>query len=153
MKEAPPACALAIPVERLEVRAYQVPTDGPGGMESDGTLTWHDTTCVVVLVSGGGQAGLGYTYGDIAVAHLIDSTLASVAIGADALTPATTWHAMFARLRMQAARDRRDGGLRGGQRAVGPARVVTRPPALPDLARVPRPGAGVRQRRVHQLPA
>ena len=25
MKEAPPACAPAIPVERLEVRAYQVP--------------------------------------------------------------------------------------------------------------------------------
>ena len=53
MKEAATACAPAVPVERLEVRAYQVPTDGPGGVESDGTLTWHDTTCVVVHVSRG----------------------------------------------------------------------------------------------------
>ena len=97
--EKAPGCAPAVPVERLEVRAYQFPTDGPGGLESDGTFTWRDTTCVVVQAAGGGQTGLGYTYGDIAAAHLIDSALAEVAVGSDALSPAQAWRSMAARLR------------------------------------------------------
>ncbi len=153
MKEAATACAPAVPVERLEVRAYQVPTDGPGGVESDGTLTWHDTTCVVVPVSGGGQAGIGYTYGDIAVAHLIDSALASLAVGADALTPAPTWLAMFARLRNAGRPGIGAMAVSAVDIALWDLRAAARPPALPDLARVPQPGAGLRQRRIHQLPA
>jgi L-alanine-DL-glutamate epimerase-like enolase superfamily enzyme len=86
-------------VERLEVSAYRIPTDGPGGQESDGTLMWDSTTCIVVAASGGGRTGVGYTYGDVAVAHLIDSTLATLALWSDALSPAATWHSMFAQLR------------------------------------------------------
>jgi hypothetical protein len=43
-----------VPIERLEVAAYTVPTDRP---ESDGTLEWESTTIVVVDVSAGGAAG------------------------------------------------------------------------------------------------
>jgi L-alanine-DL-glutamate epimerase-like enolase superfamily enzyme len=93
------ADGVTVPVESVEVRAYQVPTDGPDGKESDGTLEWGSTTCVVVRVSGGGQTGLGYTYGDVATAHLVDSTLAGLALGADATAPPVLWQTMVAQLR------------------------------------------------------
>jgi L-alanine-DL-glutamate epimerase-like enolase superfamily enzyme len=99
MNDGAPASATGVPVERMEVLAYQIPVDGPGGEESDGTLAWASTTCIVVLAGGGGQTGIGYTYGDIAVAHLIDSVLAGAAVGSDALSPSATWHSMFAQLR------------------------------------------------------
>jgi L-alanine-DL-glutamate epimerase-like enolase superfamily enzyme len=88
-----------VPVERVEVLACQIPTDGPDGRESDGTLEWDATTCVVVLASAGGHTGLGYTYGDVAAAHLIGSKLAQLTLGADALAPAALWHSMFAQIR------------------------------------------------------
>jgi hypothetical protein len=47
------------PVERLDVSAYTVPTDGPDGEESDGTLTWDSTTMIVVEAHGGGDVGVG----------------------------------------------------------------------------------------------
>jgi L-alanine-DL-glutamate epimerase-like enolase superfamily enzyme len=94
-----PVSTRCVPVERLEVLAYEVPTDGPDGKESDGTLEWASTTCVVVRASAGGHTGLGYTYGDISVAHLIDSNLPGQALGADALTPPAVWRSMFHQLR------------------------------------------------------
>jgi len=39
-----------IPVEKLEVSAYTVPTDLP---ESDGTLAWNRTTLVLVELHAG----------------------------------------------------------------------------------------------------
>jgi hypothetical protein len=77
-----------VPVERVEVRAYQIPTDGPDGKESDGTLEWDATTCVVVLASAAGHTGLGYTYtyGDVAAAHLIGSAR-TVKANASSATP------------------------------------------------------------------
>lgn len=89
----------AVPVERLEVRAYQIPTDGPAGKESDGTLEWSSTTCVVVEASAGGSTGLGYTYGETAVATLIDAKLAGLVVGRDAMAPAALWRRMFDQLR------------------------------------------------------
>ncbi|MGE5291580.1 MAG: enolase C-terminal domain-like protein [Micromonosporaceae bacterium] len=88
-----------VPVERIEVLAYTVPTDGPDGRESDGTLEWDSTTCIVVLASAAGETGLGYTYGDVAAAHLIDSKLAGLAVGADSLAPPALWRSMSAQLR------------------------------------------------------
>ena len=44
-------------IERLAVRAYQVPTDAP---EADGTFAWRSTTLVVVEVEAGDGTGLGY---------------------------------------------------------------------------------------------
>src|SRR5205814_100237 len=46
-------------VERLDVSAYEIPTDAP---ESDGTFEWDSTTIVVVEAHAGGKGGLGYTY-------------------------------------------------------------------------------------------
>ncbi|MGH7718480.1 MAG: enolase C-terminal domain-like protein [Gemmatimonadaceae bacterium] len=81
----------AAPVERVDVSAYAVPTDGP---ESDGTFEWHSTTLVVVEVSAGGARGLGYTYADTATARLIADTLAGVVAGHDAMAVPGAWAAM-----------------------------------------------------------
>jgi L-alanine-DL-glutamate epimerase-like enolase superfamily enzyme len=89
----------AAPVETVEVLAYTIPTDGPDGKEADGTLEWESTTCVVVLASAEGHTGLGYTYGETATAALIDSKLASLVLGADALAPPALWQTMSAQLR------------------------------------------------------
>lgn len=83
-------------VERLDVGAYTVPLDEP---ESDGTLAWDSTTCVVVHAMAGGQVGLGYTYGAEAVAKLIHSKLAETVEGADALSPQAAWASMQRALR------------------------------------------------------
>jgi L-alanine-DL-glutamate epimerase-like enolase superfamily enzyme len=83
-------------VEELEVSAFTVPTDEP---ESDGTLEWDSTTIVVVEVSGGDERGLGYTYGETAVATLIDSKLRELVEGADAMAPPACWAAMQRALR------------------------------------------------------
>ncbi len=94
-----PVSSTTVPIEGLEVLAYEVPTDGPDGRESDGTLEWSSTTCIVVVVRAGGQSGLGYTYGDVSVAHLINTKLASLVLGMDALVPGRIWRRMFTELR------------------------------------------------------
>ena len=81
----------SIPVERIEVSAYTVPTDFP---ESDGTLRWDSTTMVLVEAIGGGRRGLGYTYGDLSVGKFVESKLASTVEGADAMSPPAAWKAM-----------------------------------------------------------
>jgi L-alanine-DL-glutamate epimerase-like enolase superfamily enzyme len=73
-----------VAVETLSVSAYTVPTDEP---ESDGTLEWDSTTIVVVEVRGGGETGLGYTYGPAAIAALIDVELRPIVHGSNAITP------------------------------------------------------------------
>ncbi|MGI8580453.1 MAG: enolase C-terminal domain-like protein [Solirubrobacteraceae bacterium] len=83
-------------IERLEVGAYVVPTDAP---EADGTLSWDATTLVVVHARAGGRRGLGYTYADPATAKLIQSKLAGVVEGADALSPPAAWRRMVAQTR------------------------------------------------------
>ena len=83
----------------VRAHAFTVPTDGPGGVESDGTLEWDSTTMVLVEVCSGGQGGIGYTYGELSVATFIESKLAPVVLGADASTPATNWRRMFSAIR------------------------------------------------------
>jgi L-alanine-DL-glutamate epimerase-like enolase superfamily enzyme len=84
------------PVEELEVAAYTVPTDAP---EADGTLSWDSTTIVVVHAYGAGEWGLGYTYADVATAKLIESKLAGVVQGGDAMSPQGAWKAMVGAIR------------------------------------------------------
>jgi L-alanine-DL-glutamate epimerase-like enolase superfamily enzyme len=71
-------------IDCVEATAYTIPTDAP---ESDGTFAWDSTTIVVVEVHGGGERGLGYTYGPAAVARIVTDLLADAARGADALRP------------------------------------------------------------------
>lgn len=87
------------PIDQLRVHAFTIPTDGPDGVESDGTLEWTSTTLVLVEACGGGRVGIGYTYGPVAVARFVESELAALVIGAEALTPALTWRRMFAAIR------------------------------------------------------
>jgi L-alanine-DL-glutamate epimerase-like enolase superfamily enzyme len=79
------------PVDELEVAAYTVPTDAP---EADGTLAWDATTIVVVHAHSGDEWGLGYTYADVSTAKLVESKLAGVVQGRDALDPPAIWAAM-----------------------------------------------------------
>lgn len=84
------------PVEALEVTACTVPTDAP---EADGTLAWDSTTIVVVRARGGGETGLGYTYADVSTARLVETKLAGIVAGREAMAPQDSWAAMVAQTR------------------------------------------------------
>jgi L-alanine-DL-glutamate epimerase-like enolase superfamily enzyme len=84
------------PVGRLAVSAYTVPTDEP---ESDGTFEWDSTTIVIVEAHGGGERGLGYTYGPAAAGKLVEELLVDVVRGREAMDVEATWLAMGAALR------------------------------------------------------
>ncbi|MGZ3461373.1 MAG: enolase C-terminal domain-like protein, partial [Archangium sp.] len=71
-----------VPIERIEARAYEIPTDSP---EADGTLSWDSTTLVAVELTAGGKRGLGYTYADASAASLINRTLAQELQGEDVM--------------------------------------------------------------------
>jgi L-alanine-DL-glutamate epimerase-like enolase superfamily enzyme len=81
----------SVPIERLEVSAYTIPTDLP---EADGTLEWNSTTMVLVQAYAGGKTGLGYTYSSRAAATMIVEKLKKVVEGRNALSVAEPWHAM-----------------------------------------------------------
>jgi L-alanine-DL-glutamate epimerase-like enolase superfamily enzyme len=85
-----------VPIQKLEVSAYVVPTDFP---ESDGTYAWKKTTLVLVEATAGGKTGIGYTYADTATAALIRDTLAEVVRGRDAMAVPGAWSAMVAAIR------------------------------------------------------
>jgi L-alanine-DL-glutamate epimerase-like enolase superfamily enzyme len=85
-----------VSIERVAVSSYTVPTDFP---ESDGTVEWDRTTIVMVTASAAGEQGLGYTYADVATATLIEHELRPIVEGADALSPAATYMAMWRRIR------------------------------------------------------
>jgi L-alanine-DL-glutamate epimerase-like enolase superfamily enzyme len=85
-----------VPISSLDVAAYTIPTDRP---ESDGTLEWSETTLVVVHASAGGARGIGYTYADVATARLIESKLAGVVRGRDAMAVPGAWAAMVRSIR------------------------------------------------------
>jgi L-alanine-DL-glutamate epimerase-like enolase superfamily enzyme len=90
---------MGVPVEQVRVHAFTVPTDGPDGSESDGTLDWDSTTLVLVEARAGGETGIGYTYGDVSTAVFIESNLVSVVTGADAFAPGDCWNRMYAAIR------------------------------------------------------
>jgi len=90
------AHATGTPIRATDVAAFTVPTDAP---ESDGTLAWSSTTIVVAECRAGNEVGLGYTYGDVATARLVDSLLGEVVAGRDAFTVSATWDAMVASIR------------------------------------------------------
>lgn len=58
----PDAC-----IEDIHLSTYIIPTDAP---EADGTLAWDSTTLVLAEIRAGGKLGLGYTYGNGAIAKI-----------------------------------------------------------------------------------
>ncbi len=85
-----------IPITRVEVAAYRIPTDYP---EADGTVAWDATTMVVVHVDAGGKTGLGFGYADTATAVFIQEILTKVVEEKNAMAPTRTWVAMTRAIR------------------------------------------------------
>ena len=79
-------------IEALESRCYVVPTDRP---EGDGTLTWDETTVVVVHARAGGRTGLGWTYGAFAGHVLVGEKLQSTVQGLSAMDVGAANEAML----------------------------------------------------------
>jgi L-alanine-DL-glutamate epimerase-like enolase superfamily enzyme len=88
--------ASSIPIEKVEVCAYKVPTDYP---ESDGTLEWDKTTIVIVEIEAAGMRGLGYTYADTSTAKLIRDLLGGAVEGCDALDVPAIWRKLMRAIR------------------------------------------------------
>jgi L-alanine-DL-glutamate epimerase-like enolase superfamily enzyme len=86
-------------VDDIRVHAFTVATDGPDGVEQDGTATWSATTMVLVQARAAGVTGIGYTYGAAAAAHFVESELAPVVTGMDAMAPPAASAAMGAAIR------------------------------------------------------
>jgi L-alanine-DL-glutamate epimerase-like enolase superfamily enzyme len=78
-------------VDGVTAEVYEVPTDRP---EADGTLAWSKTTLVLARVTGGGAAGLGYTYASGACKPLIEGELAAAVTGVCTLDTGAAWQAM-----------------------------------------------------------
>lgn len=91
MKRFPVRNSDFIPIEKLEVSSYTIPTDFP---ESDGTLEWDSTTIVLVHARAAGRAGIGYTYTDDAAAKLIHGKLKKKIEGQNALSVSGPWREM-----------------------------------------------------------
>jgi L-alanine-DL-glutamate epimerase-like enolase superfamily enzyme len=85
-----------VPINRIEVSVYTVPTDNP---ESDGTLEWQSTTIVLVNAFAGDRVGLGYTYADASTGVLIHNLLAKIVKGRNALAVTASWQAMVRQTR------------------------------------------------------
>lgn len=88
---------VACRIDSVHARAYRIPTETQP--ESDGTFEWSATTLVVVEIGAGGEHGLGYTYGDASIAHLVNGTLADVVRGCDALATAECDAALYEKIR------------------------------------------------------
>ncbi|MGI8483952.1 MAG: enolase C-terminal domain-like protein, partial [Thermomicrobiales bacterium] len=88
--------SLDVPIERISVSAYTVPTDRP---EADGTFAWDSTTMVLVEIDAGGKHGMGFTYADLATARLIKELLVGVVTGMSACNIAACWSAMVHAIR------------------------------------------------------
>jgi L-alanine-DL-glutamate epimerase-like enolase superfamily enzyme len=90
------AVAHDVAVERLDVMACTIPTDAP---EADGTLSWEETTIVIVEAYGGGSSGLGWTYAEPAVAAIVRDKIAAVVVGRDVMDVPAASAAMTGALR------------------------------------------------------
>ena len=79
-------------IQSLDARCYTVPTDRP---EADGTLSWTETTVVVVLARAGGETGLGWSYGAAAGRALVEEKLVSAIQETSAMDVGAANEAMY----------------------------------------------------------
>jgi L-alanine-DL-glutamate epimerase-like enolase superfamily enzyme len=83
-------------IEKLRVSAYAVPTESP---ESDGTLEWQQTTVVLVELEAAGLQALGYSYVNLATAHLISHALTGEVVGLSCMDIPLDWQKMVHKIR------------------------------------------------------
>ena len=84
------------PIRSLKVTAFKIPTDFP---ESDGTMEWDSTTLILVKIIAGGKEGVGFTYGHSSVGEIIQNTLVTSLLGADAFDIPILWEKMVESVR------------------------------------------------------
>lgn len=65
-------------IASVDTAVYTIPTDAA---EADGTLSWAETTMVLVSIRSGDTTGIGWTYGPRACATMITDKLAGVVVG------------------------------------------------------------------------
>ena len=78
-------------VNSVEASTYVIPTDEP---EADGTLTWDETTMVVVRATAGDVEGIGWTYSSPAAQAVVTGLLAGIVEGRSALDIPASHEAM-----------------------------------------------------------
>lgn len=83
-------------IQKINASCYTVPTETP---ESDGTLKWDSTTMVLVEATAGDKTGIGYTYADAPTDQLIETLLANVVKGRNALDIPGAHAAMLHKIR------------------------------------------------------
>lgn len=83
-------------VERVEVKAYRIPTDEP---ESDGTCAWDETVMVAVHLYCNGVRGFGYSYAHESAAVLVSDRLGAIVRGRDPFDIPGCWLALNGALR------------------------------------------------------
>jgi len=84
-------------ISGVEVTLCTIPTQKP---EADGTLAWSETGVVIVEPrTEGGAQGLGYAWGNAAVAALVERSLAGVVEGWDIRDSSGWWGAMVRSIR------------------------------------------------------
>jgi L-alanine-DL-glutamate epimerase-like enolase superfamily enzyme len=83
-------------IEHVAVDCFRFPTPTP---ESDGTLTWDETTAVTVELAADGISGLGWTYSSPAAAVVIDIHLRELLLGHPCADITRLWTAMRAECR------------------------------------------------------
>lgn len=88
-----------ISIDSLDVAVYTIPTDGPEGEESDGTLKWESTTMAVVHVGADNAVGVGYTYADASAAKLVESKLKGMVVGRDPFLVSSIWRDLMSEIR------------------------------------------------------
>jgi L-alanine-DL-glutamate epimerase-like enolase superfamily enzyme len=68
-------------ISDLSAAVYVIPTDAP---EADGTLSWRQTTLVLVTASAAGQQGIGWTYSSGAAVPFVSETFKPLVEGRSA---------------------------------------------------------------------
>ncbi|HEX4393292.1 MAG TPA: enolase C-terminal domain-like protein [Mycobacterium sp.] len=83
-------------IDSIDVGIYTIPTDSP---EGDGTFAWTSTTMTLVRISGGGETGIGFTYGAAECGTVIRSTLAPLIADRDIMDLPALWESMVRAVR------------------------------------------------------
>lgn len=86
----------SVPIERLEIATFQVPTEFP---EADGTLQWDHTKLLVVCAFAGNEQGIGYTYAGRAAAEIVAGEFERILTFHNAVDPTAAYMKMWQRVR------------------------------------------------------
>ncbi len=132
----------------MDVSAYTVPTESP---EADGTFKWNETTLVMVRLCAEGQSGIGFSFADLATAHLIDDHLKREILSNGLDIPAL-WVHMLRAVRNLGSPGVCSMAISAVDNALWDLKARLLDVAVADLTRARAPGhRGLRQRRIHVI--